>query len=576
MTIDKEARLKADDALVVANKAIKKNKTQQTQIDSLTTASGTKQNIVRTSASVVVNAASFTIPTATIDANEALDINNSFGANAVVTLATPTGNAKKDILLSINNGSFNFSIGNGYTAKAGMVILARFNGTDWRYFASENAKQDKVRATLNIANQATNYTIPTVDIDNYQAFEIAQTTAGIVFSLGSPTGSVKKDIQIKATSTADLYINSTAYTLKAGQLAQASFNGTSWNILVGWKPTSVFIGATSSTIGTQGDVPAPLVGQENAILTGSGWRSAYPITDTTNRVFNNAGLSLTNLLCAYSVRKLSRYYTGPAMRVRRSSDGAERDLYFSKLTGFIDVGNTYAIGTQIPIGETLLDFADGADVIVTLWFDQSGGISHLAMGGKSDSVAPKVVRSGVLQNDTENRLSINYNGTGEYFNISKDVGFSNFTTGFTVSVNANPSSSTNWARFMDVGIGSADNNITFARVFTSGDITFDVVNVSPDNTSTLRASNAIVNGTNQHFCGTIAAGAGNTLAQSIMYKNGAMIKLGNNVVPNNVTRGRRYIARSNWSTDDYYSGFIGEFIIFSRALTPGEVAILHA
>ena len=186
---------------------------------------------------------------------------------------------------------------------------------------SDRLKQDKVRTTLAITNQSANYTIPTSDIDNYQAFEIAQTTAGIVFSLGSPTGSVKKDIQIKATSTADLYINSTTYTLKAGQLAQASFNGTSWNILAGANDASqVSISETftptNSSIVSGDNVKSALEkiqGQINAIIAGGGGGSGsalpyfygFKILPNSSLSFEKALLSDANI---FNVEDFDEYF----------------------------------------------------------------------------------------------------------------------------------------------------------------------------------------------------------------------------------------------------------------------------
>ncbi|GIV57693.1 MAG: hypothetical protein KatS3mg042_0606 [Rhodothermaceae bacterium] len=64
---------------------------------------------------------------------------------------------------------------------------------------------------------------------------------------------------------------------------------------------------------------------------------------------------------AYSLRKLSSTYTGPAIRVRRSSDDAEQDIGFgaddfldtAALTAFVGSGDGYVTTwySQIPGGD---------------------------------------------------------------------------------------------------------------------------------------------------------------------------------------------------------------------------------
>jgi hypothetical protein len=64
-------------------------------------------------------------------------------------------------------------------------------------------------------------------------------------------------------------------------------------------------------------------------------------------------------VAAYSLRALNSAYTGPAIEARRSSDDAVQDI------GFLYDGSLDT--------ESLLTFADGGDVFVAKWYDQSGG-----------------------------------------------------------------------------------------------------------------------------------------------------------------------------------------------------------
>ena len=66
-----------------------------------------------------------------------------------------------------------------------------------------------------------------------------------------------------------------------------------------------------------------------------------------------------NASAAYSLRALNSAYTGPAIEARRSSDDDVQDI------GFLYDGSLDT--------ESLLTFADGGDVFVAKWYDQSGG-----------------------------------------------------------------------------------------------------------------------------------------------------------------------------------------------------------
>lgn len=86
---------------------------------------------------------------------------------------------------------------------------------------------------------------------------------------------------------------------------------------------------------------------------------------------------------AYSVRKLRTAYTGPCMRVVRSSDGVQMDIGFLS-NGLIDT-------------TSLLTFIGLNSAIVFKWYDQSGNARD-AIGGINDVTQnQKIVINGVLQ-----------------------------------------------------------------------------------------------------------------------------------------------------------------------------------
>lgn len=82
---------------------------------------------------------------------------------------------------------------------------------------------------------------------------------------------------------------------------------------------------------------------------------------------------------AYSIRNLSSTYTGALIRVRRSSDNTEKDI-FGTSTGGLDTS-------------TLTSFVGaGNNGFITIWYDQSGGFNHLIQTTAANQ--PQIVSSG--------------------------------------------------------------------------------------------------------------------------------------------------------------------------------------
>ena len=86
---------------------------------------------------------------------------------------------------------------------------------------------------------------------------------------------------------------------------------------------------------------------------------------------------------AYALRLLDGDYTGPAIRVRRSSDGAALDIGFR--AGHLDTS-------------ALLAFVGAGDGYVAVWYDQSGNTRHLSQA--TEAYQPRIVAAGVV--DTKN------------------------------------------------------------------------------------------------------------------------------------------------------------------------------
>jgi hypothetical protein len=94
---------------------------------------------------------------------------------------------------------------------------------------------------------------------------------------------------------------------------------------------------------------------------------------------------------AYSLRSLTLYYTGPAVRVRRSSDNTESDF----------------TATQVSDG-TLTTFCGAGNGFVRTWYDQSGN------GRNAEQITtanqPQIVSSGSLLTDNS-KPCLQFNGS---------------------------------------------------------------------------------------------------------------------------------------------------------------------
>ena len=89
----------------------------------------------------------------------------------------------------------------------------------------------------------------------------------------------------------------------------------------------------------------------------------------------------TGAAAAYSLRKLSNTYNGPAIRVRRSSNNAELNIGFNS-DGTLD---TTALTT----------FVGGGNGFVVTWYDQSGNGKNAVQTTAANQ--PRIVNSGVVE-----------------------------------------------------------------------------------------------------------------------------------------------------------------------------------
>ena len=116
---------------------------------------------------------------------------------------------------------------------------------------------------------------------------------------------------------------------------------------------------------------------------------------------------------AYSLRNLSSTYTGPLVRVRRSSDNTEQDIY-GTLAGQLDTAS-------------LLSFVGAGNGFISKWYDQSGNARDLVQ--VTTTIQPKIVNSGTVYT-TNGKPSVYLLGG----KVDFPTGFLNGTTNVSIQM----------------------------------------------------------------------------------------------------------------------------------------------
>lgn len=135
---------------------------------------------------------------------------------------------------------------------------------------------------------------------------------------------------------------------------------------------------------------------------------------------------------ATSIRRVNSKYIGPLMRVRRSTDNAERDIYYT-ISNDLDIYDILAFAG-----------ASGSVFIVTEYDQQPGGTAHVTQATTGNQ--PRIVNAGVL--DTTGGIPAIFQAVGRDLAITLASTTNHsvvYTAENTGSVNARVlSGGTNW------------------------------------------------------------------------------------------------------------------------------------
>ena len=111
-----------------------------------------------------------------------------------------------------------------------------------------------------------------------------------------------------------------------------------------------------------------------------------------------------DLASIYSVCRLLKSYTGPCLKVRRSSDNAELDIGW--------------VGNELDTAALLAHVGAGSGYVVT-WYDQSGNESHATAA--TDANEPRIVNAGVLDVADDGRAQLVFNGSSNLLISAKST-----------------------------------------------------------------------------------------------------------------------------------------------------------
>jgi len=218
--------------------------------------------------------------------------------------------------------------------------------------------------------------------------------ANLTFTAPNSSGVLVQSYTVAWTTSP---INATNETAAAFNILNAPTTATTYNYTItssggGGSVTgsgSVTANPQSVTGVNVSSLPAGTLTLSVTVTNGTGTGNAK--TNTVSGAFTGILDSLPATAATYSVRRLRSAYTGPLIRVRRSSDNTEQDI-----------GPT--LGGNLNT-TTLTTFCGANSCFVTTWYDQSGNANNATQTTNANQ--PRIVNAGVVET-FNSRAGINW------------------------------------------------------------------------------------------------------------------------------------------------------------------------
>jgi hypothetical protein len=285
--------------------------------------------------------------------------------------------------------------------------------------------------------------------------------------------------------------------------------------------------------------------------------SLFAILLTSNRVFaqntlDNLGLTAaTPSAIALSTRLLSTSYTGPAFRIRRSSDNELRDLYFD--AGTISLNSQVSVAGGGPATLTTLGTWIGANSgTVAIWYDQSGNGRNAVQA--TNARQPRLINAGSIDLKS-GRAAVRHLAAGQHFlSVSTAILSTNFW-----SINAVESLDGGANQRMLSGQGN------WLLGFWNGNEQSFYFQGGAAGTY----NSGIAATTNNQIYSSIGQGASNAL----VFRNSSSFSAQGGGVPSSPPT--TLLTSSYITTSEFSNGTIQEITVFSNAITAAERQIIE-
>lgn len=323
------------------------------------------------------------------------------------------------------------------------------------------------------------FSTPNINVDNldWSTFHVSRNNSPITrgFEIGSNQGPYfgranDGNTYIQYVGTTDYYYSasdtSTTFNLRSGfaRAASANFYLNGSNITLAAPISFTAVDSNFNLIGKYSSSPtSDAEASELVLYIGDRLSSRTGIESNINSYYriywqgNGTALldNFSGASAAYSLRNLSSAYTGPLIRVRRSSDNVERDIY-GTFGGDLDIAS-------------LVAFVGANSGFVTTWYDQSGNARHATQA--TAGAQPRIVNAGVVETEG-GKPSINFFGTSAFMNANGAFTGTSFTS---FSVYKQPSTVSRNAY----------------NLYTTGGTYVQIVEYSTNNSSYIRPSTGV-------------------------------------------------------------------------------------
>ena len=444
---------------------------------------------------------------------------------------------------SAANISFNVSMSEAVTVTGSPRIAIDLGGaTRYATYASGSGTPS---LTFSYAVQAGDFDpdgisidTPQIDLNGAVITDLAgNPLSSFSFTAPNTSGLKVQTYTVAFTSTADL--SATSFTISKAPVGVPFTYSISSS---GGGPSVTGSGTTSAITHTVpgvnvSDLPTGTLTLSVTLSRSSVAGAARTATVTPG--FAGALDSLPASTAAYSVRRLRAAYTGPLLRVRRSSDNAEQDI-------------GYTIGGHLDRA-ALTAFCGSLSCFVRTWFDQSGNGRDAIQTTAANQ--PRIVNAGTIET-MSNRSSLRFLAASSA----------------SLSLTSSPLNGLSATHINVVGMYPADQG--WARLFDLGGY-YNYMNSIVGMGGRFRIT--LTGGTGEQ--GPIPAAAWWTANQPFVagfehsgssmtiWRNGTQVQTaaGITLLPSSVVGSNNYIGKSQYDWDPYPNMNLNEFIILSTA-----------